>query len=466
MNENLLPEELDFSKYEIVKTVSHKEYGKIEKVKKKKTGKLYILISFNSEINEIVFNEYIQKTSNINHPCIINHKKIKNEKQIIMPFYSISLEKFMQSHPDDDEDTDKKLTFPIKLKILFGIASALKKLHSLDIVHGELNPSNIFINNENYPIISGFGINQMISLTSKINNENKDRIKTTKFKFANSNEHSYQGFKAPEIINAENSMIYSDLNDKNDIFSFGMLVYYMFVRKYPKGNNAQMLSKGLRPEIPKTIPRSVRKLISSCWSKNPSDRPDIKLVIKILADCKLDNEDLNMFMFELEEKLYTLSLIENSRKDSLMARATVNSKCQQLQNEVNFLKNQNAQLFKLLGYPNSSEIDSNDEKLQNISADDFVLNRNDITHLKNHQKNTSPNNSSSFSLNGLEIEQNIDLRKLVNIIHDLNDRITQLENENTKLQIIQTNSTNNSSLTEIEEIIEEIDIIPDVPEST
>jgi len=92
------------------------------------------------------------------------------------------------------------------------------------------------------------------------------------------------GWIAPEIFS--DKKYYSE---KADIYSFGMVCWELLTRKVPFDHIESfsvpvLVLKGKRPFLPKDGNKSFRKLIKSCWSQKPENRPNIAKVLHILVD--------------------------------------------------------------------------------------------------------------------------------------------------------------------------------------
>jgi len=71
----------------------------------------------------------------------------------------------------------------------------------------------------------------------------------------------------------------SKYNEKVDIYSFGMILYEIISNRIPFDNlknNTHIMSvvlDGNRPELDILDDSMLKKLIQSCWDKDPSNRP-------------------------------------------------------------------------------------------------------------------------------------------------------------------------------------------------
>lgn len=185
------------------------------------------------------------------HPAIVTEN-----------FPAGSLEVLVDSNPD--------LAFSEKVRILFGIASAMKTLHSAGIVHGDLKPTNVLIRDNGDPIITHFGLYQLVKVSP-----NEPIIGTA--------------FRAPELHTQDISVA----TFESDVYSFGMITYYIMAGKVPHGRYVKPLLEGMRPELPKTFPHSIRKIIQACWAHEPEQRPSFDDVIGMFVDARFRNMDFD-----------------------------------------------------------------------------------------------------------------------------------------------------------------------------
>ena len=120
-----------------------------------------------------------------------------------------------------------------KLINIFGIASAMEYLHSKSIIHGNLNPSNILLDENYYPKIFDF-INSVDEKSS--------------IKFPISINTQSPVYTAPEFYTDH------EVTQSGDVFSFGMIVYEILSNKHPFKNEQplliqQKIKNGERPEF-------------------------------------------------------------------------------------------------------------------------------------------------------------------------------------------------------------------------
>ena len=158
----------------------------------------------------------------------------------------------------------KNLNYTQKCIILYGIAVGMLKFHDQGISHKNLHPHNILINNNLEPWISGF----LLPFS-----------------------HMYYDicYVAPEILLNDEKML---LNDEclSDVYSFGMIAYYLFTGIKPWKNIGniftiyQKIVDGKRPSFPNDIEQPIINLISKCWETTPENRPTFKEICDLISD--------------------------------------------------------------------------------------------------------------------------------------------------------------------------------------
>jgi serine/threonine protein kinase len=151
-------------------------------------------------------------------------------------------------------------------KIIVGIVLGMKYIHSKDIIHRDLKPGNLLIDSEYRVRICDFG-------TARI-----ESCGTT------TNTLGTLIYVAPEVLEGEKA------TKKVDVFSFGLILYELFVGETAFPLDAAPLRivrlhfDNFRPEIPSHVNRPIRSIIVRCWSKDASNRPSFDEVFDLLED--------------------------------------------------------------------------------------------------------------------------------------------------------------------------------------
>ena len=112
------------------------------------------------------------------------------------------LKKYIKEQEKQEHLIEEKIIKDIIIQICLG----LKEIHKNKLIHRDLTPDNIFMDNNKKIKIGDFGVSKIL---------------TTKQNYTKSQVGKFQYF-APEIIKGEN------YNNKVDIYALGCIIYELF----------------------------------------------------------------------------------------------------------------------------------------------------------------------------------------------------------------------------------------------
>lgn len=151
--------------------------------------------------------------------------------------------------------------------IIFGIAYAMCKAHSANVIHQDLTIANILLDEKMHPKIADFGCARLASDKTDFS------MVGTPFSMA------------PEVIRCEH-------HDKPaDVYSFGILLISLFTNEVIMNDGLPIKSvpdflsrieEGVRPRRPHGMPYFYWKLAKKCWNDDPSQRPTFERVVSKL----------------------------------------------------------------------------------------------------------------------------------------------------------------------------------------
>ncbi|RGB22161.1 kinase-like domain-containing protein, partial [Rhizophagus diaphanus] len=156
-----------------------------------------------------------------------------------------------------------------RLLALENIIKGLKKIHENNMVHRDFHTGNILSSfdefNQYYMNTKNPIINICISdmgLCGEVNNVDKTKI------------FGVMPFVAPEVLKQK------PYTQAADIYSFGMIMYFVATRRQPFANCAHdsilmiNICNGIRPKInEQEAPKCYIDLMKRCWDSNPDNRP-------------------------------------------------------------------------------------------------------------------------------------------------------------------------------------------------
>ena len=251
--------------YKEIKELGHGGFGKvylIEKNNKYYALKKLFIKELNEEEKEKCKNEIII-LRRFNNENIVKFydSYIKNEYMYIIMEYAgdSNLKKFIKKYKDRDKFIPEELIYKIVLQICIG----LKEIHENKIIHRDLTPDNIFINEKNYKIkIGDFGISKILDTINK---------------YSKSTIGKYKYF-AKELEEGKNYDI------RVDIYSLGCIIYELLSR-----NEYYIDKKYNIPKVNEIYNEKWENLINLLLKDDYHRRPNIEMVYNYIINFNKNN---------------------------------------------------------------------------------------------------------------------------------------------------------------------------------
>lgn len=215
-----------------------------------------------------LFETEAQLVARLEHPHIVplfDYWREPNSAYIVMRLLPNSLRLAL-----------KELTFDPEMvvKIVEQLCSALSLFHEQDIVHRDIKPDNIMLDDAMNVYLSDFGLAKMLWDTSEPDEEGIT---------------GSPPYMAPEQIRGE------ELTPQTDIYALGIIIYELLAGKHPFAGTklSTMLAKHLKEELPplpvfnahqEPIPPSVNAIIGRATAKEAHLR--YKNVLEIAQDMR------------------------------------------------------------------------------------------------------------------------------------------------------------------------------------
>ena len=151
----------------------------------------------------------------------------------------------------------------VRLKWAISIAAGMKYLHSIDMIHRDLNSNNVLVDKRGQAKVCDFGLARV-------------RM-STQCRTSRGRGTTY--YSAPEVIRCQPH------SESCDVFSFGVVLWELSVLQRPWEGYSdyqvmyQVSERGGRPEIPDGVHADLAELIAGCWAEDPAARPDFDRIL-------------------------------------------------------------------------------------------------------------------------------------------------------------------------------------------
>lgn len=167
------------------------------------------------------------------------------------------------------------------LNFMLILSRTIKAMHNQGVIHTDIKPLNIVINNNNKPILIDFDL-----------------------AVDNNTEHSGRGtpkYMSPNVLYDWDYLTLYD--EKNDVYSLGVTLYFILFGKTPfRGSDLLKLQEAITNgviDIPVGTPLVFAKILEGCLQKKNEDRFGIKTVIRLLEGA-VKNDQANFLITEFQ----------------------------------------------------------------------------------------------------------------------------------------------------------------------
>ncbi|KAK8835742.1 hypothetical protein M9Y10_040561 [Tritrichomonas musculus] len=295
-------DQIDLTRFQKIEKIGHGSFFKIYKILNRETNQIYAAkISLVEE--DISNNNILQKyqlISRLNYPTIIKYFGYSSTDFKQSPKTTIITEYLANDSLSHIISLEREHQAPLfwnstkKLKVIYGIASGMSYLHSCDILHRDLNPSNILLDEQFNPKISGF---TLAIPSDEINNQN--------------GVAGTMSYIAPEVL------IRNEYTKKGDVYAFAITAYEILTGQIPYENQnlykiiLQVTKDDIRPTFPDSLPISAQNFIIRCWSTDQDERPTFDEIVNILKEnpTSIINDD----QFDQNEFFEYVHSLENAQ---------------------------------------------------------------------------------------------------------------------------------------------------------
>lgn len=259
---------VDLKEYKIIGILGSGSFGHLYLVENVSTHQKYTAKvshkEFTNEVDQVYFSTLMNSYSKLENSAITKLQGFNIVNFFDENNFTIITDYFPKGSLNQVFATERKLfTITKRYLNLLGIALGMQYLHSKDIIHGDLNPNNIILDERNYPHITDYGL--------------------SKFSKKGLTDLDSPVYSAPEILEDK------EFDNKADVYSYSMVAYKIFTGLDPfvEGPHYMQISnilKGKRPDLSLIKDKNWKNFFQKCWSKNPKERPTFDQIIQNLTD--------------------------------------------------------------------------------------------------------------------------------------------------------------------------------------
>uniref|UniRef100_A0A3Q3GQ57 Mitogen-activated protein kinase kinase kinase 7 n=1 Tax=Labrus bergylta TaxID=56723 RepID=A0A3Q3GQ57_9LABR len=257
-------EEINYEDIEVEEVVGRGAFGVVCKAKWK--GKDVAIKTIESESERKAFIVELRQLSRVNHPNIVKlYGSCHNPVCLVMEYaeggslYNVlhgaePLPYYTASHA---------------MSWCFQCSQGVAYLHGMKpkaLIHRDLKPPNLLL-------VAGGTVLKICDFGTACD------IQTHM-----TNNKGSAAWMAPEVFEGSN------YSEKCDVFSWGIILWEVITRRKPFdeiGGPAFRIMwavhNGTRPPLIKNLPKPIESLMTRCWSKDPSQRPSMEEIVKIMT---------------------------------------------------------------------------------------------------------------------------------------------------------------------------------------
>src|SRR6186713_2424838 len=147
------------------------------------------------------------------------------------------------------------------LRIAGGLAHALAAAHARGLVHRDLKPDNVFVDEQHVRLVD-FGL---VKATGAADGAHLTAAGTV--------------LGSPSYMSPEQASAQAEIDERSDVYSFGVMLFEMLAGRTPfLGNGSEVLMAHVARRPPRlarlvAVPEGVESLVQRCLAKRREDRP-------------------------------------------------------------------------------------------------------------------------------------------------------------------------------------------------
>ncbi|XP_062415491.1 mitogen-activated protein kinase kinase kinase 7 isoform X1 [Pungitius pungitius] len=257
-------EEINYEDIEVEEVVGRGAFGVVCKAKWK--GNDVAIKTIESESERKAFIVELRQLSRVNHPNIVKLYGSCNNPVCLVMEYAEGGSLYNVLH---GAEPLPYYTASHAMSWCFQCSQGVAYLHGMKpkaLIHRDLKPPNLLL-------VAGGTVLKICDFGTACD------IQTHM-----TNNKGSAAWMAPEVFEGNN------YSEKCDVFSWGIILWEVITRRKPFdeiGGPAFRIMwavhNGTRPPLIHNLPKPIESLMTRCWSKDPSQRPSMEEIVKIMT---------------------------------------------------------------------------------------------------------------------------------------------------------------------------------------
>src|SRR5205809_1060260 len=249
--------------YEILEQIGCGGMGVIYRARQRHSRRIVAVkrvLSYRADSHEALerFRREAQAVASLDHPNILPIYEV-SESEDGLPFFSMKFAEkgSLQENAASLRDEPRKC-----VQLMAKVAHAVDYAHSRGVLHRDIKPGNILLNDRGEPLVSDFGLAKLLD-----GNNDLTRSLTT---------FGTAGFIAPEQADGAPG----DVTPAADVYSLGAVLFNLLAGRPPflGSNPVSVIRKASETQAPKlrslvpSLNRDVETICARCLERNPKAR--------------------------------------------------------------------------------------------------------------------------------------------------------------------------------------------------
>ncbi|XP_056620077.1 mitogen-activated protein kinase kinase kinase 7 isoform X1 [Triplophysa dalaica] len=257
-------EEIEYADIEVEEVVGRGAFGVVCKAKWKARDVAIKTIESESERNAFIVE--LRQLSRVNHPNIVKLYGSCNNPVCLVMEYAEGGSLYNVLH---GAEPLPHYTASHAMSWCLQCSQGVAYLHGMKpkaLIHRDLKPPNLLL-------VAGGTVLKICDFGTACD------IQTHM-----TNNKGSAAWMAPEVFEGNN------YSEKCDVFSWGIILWEVITRRKPFdeiGGPAFRIMwavhRGTRPPLIKNLPKHIESLMTRCWSKDPSQRPSMEEIVKVMS---------------------------------------------------------------------------------------------------------------------------------------------------------------------------------------